>query len=64
MENLIKLNVYLKDNDKQKFQDMNKAYTKYFAKLKITALPARITVGCGALALGASVEIDALCQVF
>eukprot|EP00466_Bigelowiella_natans_P005970 jgi/Bigna1/146243/aug1.111_g20951 len=56
MDDLTNVNVFLKDNNGPRFREMNRAYIKYF---KGTPLPARITVGCGNLALGANVEIQA-----
>jgi len=64
MDNLLKVNVYLKDNDGNaepggRFHAMNQAYTAFFHGIPHHHLPARITVGCGTLAGGAQVEIDA-----
>jgi enamine deaminase RidA (YjgF/YER057c/UK114 family) len=65
MENLLKVNIYLKDNDGNsspggRFYEMNQAYRAFFHQdTPGTHLPARITVGCGNLAAGAQVEIDA-----
>lgn len=56
---LVKVNVYLKDNSKDRFYEMNDGYAKFF-KTMSQSYPARITVGCGALALGAQVEMDAI----
>ena len=47
-----KVNVYL--TDMTGFADMNQAYLGFFE----SDPPARITVGCAGLALGATVEID------
>lgn len=52
LEDVVKMNVYL--TDMGQFEQMNQAYTSFFAG----APPARITVGCSELALGAVVEID------
>jgi 2-iminobutanoate/2-iminopropanoate deaminase len=52
LDDVVKVNVYLTDMDS--FGEMNDAYTTVFGDDP----PARITVGCSALALGAAVEID------
>jgi 2-iminobutanoate/2-iminopropanoate deaminase len=52
LDDVVKVNVYLTDMDK--FGEMNEAYVSVFGDDP----PARITVGCSALALGAGVEID------
>ena len=52
LEDVIKVNVFV--TDMSQFGDMNKAYLEFFPGDP----PARITVGCAALALGALVEID------
>jgi len=52
LENVVKVNVFI--TDMSKFAEMNEAYLEFFPKEP----PARITVGCSALALGAFVEID------
>ena len=49
---VVKVNVYL--TDMAQFADMNDAYLAVFGDDP----PARITVGCSALALGALVEMD------
>ena len=54
LDDVVKVNVYL--TDMSKFEEMNEAYMSVFGE----KVPARITVGCSALALGASVEIDCL----
>ena len=54
LEHLIKVNVFL--TDMKTFPEMNAAYLEVIG----TDPPARITVGCSALALGAAVEIDAV----
>jgi 2-iminobutanoate/2-iminopropanoate deaminase len=51
---VVKVNVYLTDMDA--FQEMNEAYVSVFGDDP----PARITVGCSSLALGATVEIDCI----
>ena len=52
LEDVVKVNVFI--TDMAKFGEMNEAYLEFFPKEP----PARITVGCAALALGAFVEID------
>ncbi len=54
LEHLIKVNVFL--TDMTTFPEMNAAYLEVIG----SDPPARITVGCSALALGAAVEIDAV----
>lgn len=54
LEHLIKVNVFL--TDMTTFPAMNAAYVDVIG----ADPPARITVGCSALALGAAVEIDAV----
>jgi 2-iminobutanoate/2-iminopropanoate deaminase len=54
LDDVVKVNVYL--TDMSTFQEMNEAYLNVFGD----KVPARITVGCSALALGAGVEIDCL----
>lgn len=49
---VVKMNVFI--TDMSQFPEMNRAYLEFFPD----APPARITVGCSALALGALVEID------
>jgi len=66
--NLLKVNVYLKDNDGDgkpggRFYQMNQAYTTFFGNTPHHHLPARITVGCGGLAGNAQVEIDVTASV-
>ncbi len=51
-EDVVKMNVFI--TDMAQFPDMNRAYLEFFPGDP----PARITVGCAALALGALVEID------
>lgn len=50
---VVKVNVFV--TDMAQFADMNRAYLEFFPGVDP---PARITVGCAALALGALVEID------
>ncbi len=52
LEDVVKVNVFV--TDMSRFAEMNEAYLEFFPKEP----PARITVGCSALALGAFVEID------
>jgi 2-iminobutanoate/2-iminopropanoate deaminase len=52
LEQVAKVNVYL--TDMGTFAEMNEAYLSVFG----SEPPARITVGCSALALGAAVEMD------
>lgn len=52
LADVVKVNVFI--TDMTKFAEMNEAYLEFFPKEP----PARITVGCSALALGAFVEID------
>jgi len=54
LEHLVKVNVFL--TDMTTFPAMNEAYLEVLGGDP----PARITVGCSALALGAAVEIDAV----
>jgi len=52
LADVVKVNVFI--TDMSKFAEMNEAYLEFFP----SEPPARITVGCSALALGAIVEID------
>lgn len=52
LDDVVKVNVFL--TDMGTFEEMNEAYVSVFGE----RVPARITVGCSALALGAGVEID------
>jgi 2-iminobutanoate/2-iminopropanoate deaminase len=52
LADVVKVNVFI--TDMAKFGEMNEAYLEFFP----SEPPARITVGCSALALGAIVEID------
>jgi len=54
LADIAKVNVFL--TDMSKFAEMNRAYLEFFPANP----PARITVGCSALALGATVEIDCI----
>ncbi len=56
-EDVVKMNVFL--TDLSTFQEMNEAYLSFFP----ADPPARITVGCSALALSAAVEIDCVAYV-
>jgi 2-iminobutanoate/2-iminopropanoate deaminase len=50
---LVKVTVYL--SDIETFLEMDGAYMEF-----VTTEPARVTVGCSSLSLGAAVEIDAI----
>lgn len=52
LSDVVKVNIFV--TDMTKFGEMNEAYLEFFP----SDPPARITVGCSALALGAFVEID------
>jgi 2-iminobutanoate/2-iminopropanoate deaminase len=52
LADVVKVNVFV--TDMAQFADMNRAYREFFP----AEPPARITVGCSALALDALVEID------
>ena len=52
LSDVVKVNVFV--TDMARFAEMNEAYREFFP----SDPPARITVGCSALALGAFVEID------
>lgn len=56
LSDVVKVSVYLADMST--FQEMNKAYSKFFPE----APPARITVGGAVLALGAAVEIECIAR--
>ena len=56
LDDILKVNVYV--TDMSVFPEMNRAYLAFFPGDP----PARITVGCSALALGALVEIDCIAQ--
>ena len=60
VEHITMAHVYLTDNTKERFAMMNAGYLEFMGE---RPLPARITVGCGALALGASVEIDVVARI-
>ena len=53
---VVKMSVFV--TDMALFPEMNRAYLEFFPEEP----PARITVGCSALALGALVEIDCVAQ--
>jgi 2-iminobutanoate/2-iminopropanoate deaminase len=53
LEDLIKVTVYL--SEIETFLEMDQAYLEF-----VTTQPARVTVGCSSLSLGAAVEIDAI----
>ncbi|ETO35759.1 hypothetical protein RFI_01303, partial [Reticulomyxa filosa] len=48
---------FLKDNTPERYAQMNAAYVEFFKSQKADVC-ARITAGCGNLALGSDVEID------
>jgi 2-iminobutanoate/2-iminopropanoate deaminase len=52
LDDVVKVNVFL--TDMSTFEEMNEAYMSVFGD----TVPARITVGVSALALGAAVELD------
>lgn len=52
LADVVKVNAYITDMDA--FDEMNEAYVSVFTAAK----PARVTVGCAGLALGAAVEFD------
>ncbi len=54
LDDIVKMNVFV--TDMSAFQEMNKAYLEFFPGDP----PARITVGCAALALDAKIEIDCI----
>lgn len=54
LSDVAKVNVYI--TDMSQYAEMNRAYLEFFPEHP----PARITVGCSALALGATVEIDCI----
>jgi 2-iminobutanoate/2-iminopropanoate deaminase len=54
LADVAKVNVYI--TDMSRYAEMNRAYLEFFPE----SPPARITVGCSALALGATVEIDCI----
>lgn len=58
-DSFLKVNVYLRDNDAERFAEMNAAYKRFWDETS-PHTPARITVGCGGLALNANVELDAV----
>ena len=60
VQHITMAHVYLTDNTKERFAMMNAGYLEFMGE---RPLPARITVGCGALALGASVEIDVVARI-
>ena len=60
LENITMAHVYLVDNNKERFAEMNDAYLRFWGG---RPLPARITVGCSALALGSCVEIDVIARL-
>ena len=59
VENITMVHCYLVDNTKERFAEMNSGYLEFMAD---RPLPARITVGCSALALGSVVEVDVIAK--
>ena len=59
-EHITMAHCYLVDNTKERFADMNAGYLEFWDG---RPLPARITVGCSALALGSVVEIDVVAKI-
>lgn len=57
LDDVVKVQVYL--TDMSTFSEMNDAYTQVFRDNP----PARITVGCTALAGGAAVELDCIAYI-
>ena len=57
MKYITNLKVFLTNNNKQRYGQMNEAYVEFFRSRNLPVC-SRITVGCSALALGADVEID------
>ena len=56
-EYITNLRVFIDNNTKQRYQEMNAAYVEFFESRKLRVC-SRITVGAQGLALGADVEID------
>ena len=56
----VQAHVYLTDNTKERFAEMNAGYLEYWGDRPLTS---RITVGCSSLALGCSVEIDVVAKM-
>ncbi|WP_165969297.1 RidA family protein [Actinomadura sp. KC06] len=57
LADIVRVNVYL--TDMQAFAEMNEAYSAVMGSTP----PARITVGCNALALGALVELECIAHL-
>ncbi len=55
-DDIVKVNVFV--TEMSAFPEMNKAYLEFFGDDP----PARITVGCAGLALGAKIEIDCIAR--
>mmetsp|Transcript_35849 Transcript_35849/g.76487 ORF Transcript_35849/g.76487 Transcript_35849/m.76487 type:complete len:194 (+) Transcript_35849:177-758(+) len=60
MADVTMVHCYLADYSVANFAEMNAGYLEYFGK---KPLPARITVGCTGLAMGAKVEIDLTAKI-
>ena len=59
MDDITMVHVFVTNNTKERFAEMNKGYMSYW---RDKPLPARITTGCTSLALGANVEIDCVAK--
>jgi len=60
IEHITMVHIFLVDNTAVRFAEMNAGYLEFMAD---RPLPARITSGATALALGAGVEIDVIAQL-
>jgi len=59
IEHITMAHCFLVDNTKERFAEMNAGYLEF---MNGNPLPARITVGCTALALGSCVEVDVIAK--
>ena len=59
IESITMAHCYLVDNTPSRFAEMNNGYLEFMGE---RPLPARITVGCSALALGSCVEVDVIAK--
>jgi len=57
VQHLVKLQVFVCDNSRERFEAMNEAYLKFFQERELPVC-ARLFVGCASLALGADVQVD------